>query len=521
MSRETKRRSGTGSPTPEKPTPPSGDPPVEQRGLGRRNFLLGSVGGAAALVPPFHAIRRCETRDTPVGGRADVIVVGAGLAGLTAAYELERAGRSCIVLEARDRVGGRTLNRDLGDGKITEVGGTFIGPTQDRLAGLASELGIGTFLSYDIGESVSLVGGVRGTYVSGDPSTFLASPGGADIIKAIGLLDAMGAKIPVSAPWTAPDAYAWDGQTTETWKLANFETPEGRTAVGILAEQILGAEPRDVSLLYTAWYVAQAGNETTPGSLLRLISTTGGAQESRFVGGSQLVSIEMANRLGRAVKLGAPVRRITQEPGGVTVESDRGLFKGKHVVVAMPPALAGLIDYQPGLPPLRAQLTQRFPSGSYAKVEVVYDTPFWRDAGLTGQAFGEEPVGATFDQSPPDGSPGVLIGFIGGDYARQWDALDLTARRQVVLDSFAAYFGPEALDAREYIEGRWTADIWTRGDPVGFAPPGVLVGFGTALRAPVGRIHWAGTETAEYWIGYMEGAVRSGQRVAEEILGEL
>jgi monoamine oxidase len=519
MSRRPKREPEIDPPSALKPTPP--EPAVEQRGLGRRDFLLGSVGGAAALVPPFHAIRRCEQRETPISGRADVIVVGAGLAGLTAAYELERAGRSVLVLEARDRVGGRTLNHDLGDGKITEIGGTFIGPTQDRIAALAAELGIGTFLSYDIGESVSLVGGVRGTYVSGDPGTFLASPGGADIIKAIGLLDGMGAKIPVAAPWTAPDAVAWDGQTTETWKLANFETAEGRTAIEILAEQILGAEPRDVSLLYTAWYVAQAGNETTPGSLLRLISTTGGAQESRFLGGSQLISIEMAERLGRAVKLRMPVRRITQERSGVVVESDRGSFKGKHVVVAMPPALAGLIDYEPALPPLRAQLTQRFPSGSYAKVEAIYDTPFWRDSGLTGQAFGEEPVGATFDQSPPDGSPGVLIGFIGGDYARQWDTLDFWARRQVVLDSFAAYFGAEALAARDYLEGRWTADVWSRGDPVGFAPPGVLLGFGTALRTPIGRIHWAGTETADYWIGYMEGAVRSGQRVAQEILAEL
>jgi len=331
----------------------------------------------------------------------------------------------------------------------------------------------------------------------------------------------MARNVPVATPWTAPEAIDWDSQTADTWKRLSFETSEGRIAIDVLAKQILGAEPRDVSLLYLTWYVAQAGNETTPGSLLRLISTTGGAQESRFIGGSQLVSIEMARRLGRAVKLSTPVRRIVQEAGGVVVESDEGSYRGQHVVVAMPPALAGLIDYVPGLPPLRAQLTQRFPSGSYAKVEVVYDTPFWRDSGLTGQAFGDQPVGATFDQSPPDGSPGVLIGFIGGDDARQWDTLDLGGRREVVLDSFAAYFGDAARNARDYIEGRWTNDIWSRGDPVGFAPPGVLLGFGTALRTPIGRIHWAGTETAEHWIGYMDGAVRSGQRVATEVLAEL
>jgi monoamine oxidase len=313
----------------------------------------------------------------------------------------------------------------------------------------------------------------------------------------------------------------WDSQTVDTWKLANFDTPEGRKAIEVLAEQVWGAEPRDMSLLYATWYVAQAGNEDTRGSFLRLITTTGGAQDSRFFGGSQLIAIEMAKRLGGAVMLEAPVRRIVQQRGGVIVETDRGSFKGKHVVVAMPPALAGLIDYDPALPPLRAQLTQRFPSGSYAKVEAVYDEPFWRNEGLTGQAFGDQAVGSTFDQSPPDGAPGVLIGFIGGDHARRWDALDANERRRVSLEAFAAYFGSAALQPREYIEGRWTHDIWSRGDPVGFTAPGVLLGFGTALRAPVGRIHWAGTETADYWIGYMEGAVRSGQRVAAEILAEL
>jgi monoamine oxidase len=492
-----------------------------RRGLSRRRFVLGSAAGAAALVPPLQPIRRCDPGKPPVGGTADVIVIGGGLAGLSAAYEIERAGRSAIVLEARNRVGGRTVNHDLGGGKVTEVGGTFVGPTQDHLMALATELGIGTFKSYDIGESVSFLRGVRGTYTSGDPTTFLSVPGGQDLVKAIGLLDGMAKKVPVATPWTAPDAEAWDAQTFDTWKLTNFSGVEGRLALDVISEQIWGAEPRDMSLLYAAWYVAQAGNEDTAGSLLRLITTTDGAQDSRFLGGSQRISIEMARRLGGDVVLGAPARRIAQENGRVTVDTDRGSFVGQRVIVAMPPAMAGLLQYEPALPALRMQLTQRFPSGSYAKVEIVYDRPFWRDEGLTGQAFGDQAVGATFDQTPPDGSPGVLIGFIGGQHARTWDTLDLAGRRAVTVDSFAAYFGDQARDVRDYVEGRWTNDLWSRGDPVGFTPPGVLTGFGSALRAPIGRIHWAGTETADYWIGYMEGAVRSGQRAAEEVLGEL
>ena len=498
-----------------------GEEGTPRQGLTRRKFVIGSAAtGAAALVPPLQPARRSDTSARPISS-VDVVVVGAGLAGLSAAYEIERAGRSVVVLEARDRVGGRTLNHDLGNGKVTEVGGTFVGPTQDHLMAIATELGIGTFKSYDIGESISFLAGERGQYTSGDPTTFLSVPGGADLVKAIGLLGGMAKTVPVAAPWTAPDATAWDSQTFDTWKLANFSEPSGRLALDVIAEQIWGAEPRDLSLLYVAWYVAQAGNEDTAGSLLRLITTTDGAQDSRFIGGSQLISIKMAKQLGTSVVLRAPVRGIQQEKDTVIVESDRGRFVGRHVIVAMPPALAGLIDYQPGLPPLRNQLTQRFPSGSYAKVEAVYDEPFWRDSGLTGQAFGDQAVGATFDQTPPDGSPGVLIGFIGGQHARAWDTLDLAGRRQVTLDSFAAYFGPQAAQPREYIEGRWTNELWSRGDPVGFTPPGVLLGFGTALRTPIGRIHWAGTETADYWIGYMDGAVRSGQRAAEEVLGEL
>ena len=221
MKRKTKAKQD-GDPTEREPSrrPAATRPPRAASG--------GATSSSARWAEPRRSCRRsgsihrCDTRATSQGGRADVIVVGAGLAGLSAAYEIERAGRSAIVLEARDRVGGRTLNHSLGGGKVTEVGGTFIGPTQDRIAALATELGIGTFLSYDIGESVSLVEGRRGTYTSGDPATFLASPGGADVVKAIGLLDTMAKNVPVATPWTAPEAIDWDSQTADTWKRAEL-----------------------------------------------------------------------------------------------------------------------------------------------------------------------------------------------------------------------------------------------------------------------------------------------------------
>jgi monoamine oxidase len=275
-------------------------------------------------------------------------------------------------------------------------------------------------------------------------------------------------------------------------------------------------------MLFLLFFVASSGNERNPGTFERNSDTRGGAQESRFVGGSQLIPIKVAARLGRRVVLGTPVRRISQSRATVTVVSDRMTVRAKRAIVAVPPTLAGRIDYQPLLPAQRDQLTQRLGQGTLTKVGVVYDRPFWRDQGLTGFALSINGlVSATFDDSPPSGAPGVLFGFVGGDRARAYAAMGKTARRAQVLTELAQSFGNAALRPRAFFETLWTAEEWTRGCPVGIAGPGTLLAYGPALRAPVGRLHWAGTETSDYWNGYMDGAVRSGERAAKEVLGEL
>jgi monoamine oxidase len=216
------------------------------------------------------------------------------------------------------------------------------------------------------------------------------------------------------------------------------------------------------------------------------------------------------------------VQRIVQDGKGVKAYIGRTRFAAKLAIVATPPALAARIDYEPLLPALRDQFTQRAPMGSYAKVDLVYETPFWRAEGLTGQAVSVNgPVRVTFDSTPKEGSPGVLLGFIGGTDARGWYGLPPEQRRQMVLDNFANYFGEKARNPLQYVENAWADERFSRGDPVAGLPPGVLLDFGTALRAPVGRIHWAGTETSDFWTGYMDGAVRSGERAASEALAEL
>jgi monoamine oxidase len=220
--------------------------------------------------------------------------------------------------------------------------------------------------------------------------------------------------------------------------------------------------------------------------------------------------------------LESPVRRIAQDLHGVTVESDRVTVRARRVIVAILPALTASIDFRPALPGARAQLIQRMPHGTLIKAEAVYARPFWRDAGLSGQALSDTgPARLTFDNSPPDGRPGVVFGFIGGRDARVWMQRSASARRAAVLEQFARYFGDRALRPRSYIEDNAANEQWIRGCPTAVLAPGVLSDFGATLRAPVGRVHWAGSETSTYWAGYMDGAVRSGERAAAEVLAEL
>lgn len=490
-------------------------------GMTRRTLVgTGAAAAATAALPDrAGAAARQKPRRT-----ADVIVVGAGLAGLTAARRLTAAGTSVIVLEARDRVGGRTLNASLGGGEVVEVGGQWIGPTQNRLAALAKEVGVETFKTYQGGKGVLLYRGAKQTFDLGGPLGPIPPvlDGVVDAATAIQKLDQMAATVPVDAPWTAGRAAEWDGQTFETWLQQNTTTPGGRFLLELGFASVFSAEPRDVSLLFSLFYMAAAGDEQHVGTFDRLINTAGGAQESRFVGGSQRISQLVAKDLGRRVVLGAPVRRITQKGGRVTVTTDHGDYRGRRVIVTVPPALAARIDYEPALPGLRDQLTQRVPMGTVIKVQAVYDEPFWRGDGLAGYANGDvDPVRLTFDNSPPDGSPGVLIGFIEGEAGRVWGQKSVAERRAGVLRSFAAYFGARAASPKQYIEKAWADEPYSRGGYVGFMGPGVLTSYGAAIRRPVGRIHWAGTETSGYWTGYMDGAVRSGERAAAEVKAAL
>jgi len=445
----------------------------------------------------------------------DVLVVGAGLAGLTAARDLVAAGRSVLVLEARERVGGRVVSRDIGGGKIVEMGGQWAGPTQDRLLALAAELGVDTFPTYDTGKKVLHFSGKRGTYAGAIPRINPLVL--ADIGRAQARLESLARKVPTDEPWTAVRAEQWDGQTFGTWARRNTISRGARALLALGAEALFAAEPGDLSLLHVLFYTHSAG------SFQSLIATTGGAQQDRFVGGSALIAERLAGRLGAAtLKLGAPVSKIEVTGGKVIASTPVGQFDGRRVIVTAPPLLAGRIEYEPPLPSRREQLTQRVPMGSVIKCQAIYDEPFWRADGLSGQATGDgEGSRLVFDNSPPDGSPGVLVAFLEGDEARRLGRDSAQARRSAVLGSLARYFGARAASPSDYIELDWQQERWTGGCYGTLFGPNVWTRYGHALTAPAGPIHWAGAETSPVWCGYMDGAVRSGEKAAAAVLAEL
>jgi len=450
---------------------------------------------------------------------ADIVVVGAGLAGLSAACALVAAGREVIVLEARDRVGGRLYDRPIDGGSaeaVVELGGQWIGPRHQRLRALARELGVTTFPTHTEGDSLFSRGGrvrrYRGTIPRISPAVL------ADVGRAMARLNRMARRIDPAAPWSGPRARIYDSQTMATWMHRAMLTRRGRELMQIAVEGVWAADPSELSLLHVLFYISSAGG------LEALTDTEGGAQQDRFVGGPQQLAAGLAARLGDRIVLQAPVRAIEHDASaGVTLTvGDGRRFRARRTIVAVPVPLTARIAYDPPLPHARDALTQRMAMGTVVKAHAIYDEPFWRADGLSGIATrAEGPIKLVYDNSPPDGSCGVLLAFFEGRHAQQATAQTEAERREAVLRTLASLFGRRALSPRAYVDHAWGQDQYTRGCYGAYLPPGGWTGFGAALRAPVGPIHWAGAESAAISNGYMEGAVRSGQDAAREVLEAL
>lgn len=445
--------------------------------------------------------------------QADVVVVGGGIAGLVAARSLLAAGAEPLVVEARDRVGGRTYTHVTAEGVALDLGAHWVGPTQRRMLALANSLGVATAKTWDTGLNIQMSGERRDIYSgaipTSDPQVATAA------VQAILELNMLAMRVPAEAPWQAPDARALDSQTFATWLETNVE-PAARPLLELAIQAVFSAEPRDLSLLHVLFYIRSAGG------LRDLLGVTGAAQESRFVGGSQQIALRLAESLGDRILLDAPATRIDWSESGVRVTTDAGVIEGSRAIIAIPPTLAGRIRYAPALPGHRDQLTQRMPMGTVIKVIAVYPDAFWRADNLTGQVSSDSgAIRITFDISPDDGAPGILVGFIEGDEGRRWGQASAADRRAAALACLVRYFGLRAATPTRVVEQSWAEEEWSRGCYAGYMPPGVWTAYGEALRTPIGPLHWAGTETATEWMGYMEGAAQSGERVAAEALAAL
>jgi monoamine oxidase len=440
--------------------------------------------------------------------------VGAGFAGMTAARRLLDAGHSVTVLEARERTGGRVWGHPYFDGERIDVGGTWYGSGDHRLKALLDEAKLDLYPTNDAGDSVLVLDGKVQRYSGMLPKIDLCSLGVLGLT--IKRLDWMSKQLPIDEPWRHPKAKEWDAQTAESW-LQSFLNVPTRTARLFAHQMITGlfaADASEVSLLGVMVLARGAG-----GSIEYSTTVKGGADEALVDGGMHLAADFLASKLGDNIHLEAPVRSIRQNAQGVEVVSDSITVKAKRVVVSTPPLLASRINYEPALPIDHINLLQRVVPGSIMRAVVAYDEPFWRADGLTGETLAPGHVCAfSIDQSPKSAKMGVVSIYSSGPAAIELAKRPPEVRRKVFLDALTQRFGAKAASPIHYLEANWSEEPWSLGGMIGHFPPGVLTTIGRVIRTPVGRIHWAGTETATEHHGLIDGAILSGERAANEVL---
>jgi len=444
--------------------------------------------------------------------QVDFCVVGAGFAGLTAALRLKQAGRSFALLEARDRVGGRTFTEYRPDGTWIDRGGAWIGPGQDRIYALMSEFGVPEYKQNHDGDAMMIIDGKKHRYGGTIPwsmSPWAVANLGAGLLE----VDQMCKAIPREAPWEAKKAQEWDRISLGEWLDRNTMSRPAREMLDMALAGTYTSAASETSLL---WVLAQMGS--SGGGPTFVISGKGGAQDARPVGGMGAIYRPIAGELGDALHLSQPVRQITQDADGVTVTATDMTVRARRVIVAIPMAIASSIVYEPMLPVDRAFLHQRMPSGAVIKTSIVYEEPFWRADGLSGQSAAPgSPATLTIDACTDTGDPGIMCVITEGPAARRLTTLDESERTAAVIGELVDRFGDKARTPVEYHTQNWSIERYSGGGMISHTPTGVLTEFGYTLREPCGRIHWAGAESSAIMCGWIDGAIRSGERAAAEV----
>ncbi|XAS67493.1 NAD(P)/FAD-dependent oxidoreductase [Micrococcaceae bacterium Sec5.7] len=445
----------------------------------------------------------------------DVVVVGAGPSGLTAARELKKAGLSVAVLEARDRVGGRTWT-DTIDGAMLEIGGQWVSPDQTALVGLLDELGLKMYSRYRSGESVYIGEDGKRTRYTGD-SFPVGETTGAEMNKLIGLLDGLAAEIGPAEPWAHAKSRELDTISFHHWLRRHSSDEEACNNIGLfIAGGMLTKPAHSFSALQAVLMAASAGSFSH-------LTDEDFILDKRVIGGMQQVSLLQAAELGDDVVLNSPVRTINWEEaasGGhrVTAVSERATVNARFVIMAVPPNLYSRVSFDPPLPRRQHQMHQHQSLGLVIKVHAVYSTPFWREDGLSGTGFGAGSlVQEVYDNTNHGDSRGTLVGFISDEKADAVFELGAEDRRRAVLESIAGFLGDKALQPEVYYESDWGSEEWTRGAYASSYDLGGLHRYGKDQHAPVGPIYWSSSDLAAEGYQHVDGAVRMGQFTAARI----
>ena len=441
----------------------------------------------------------------------ETIIIGAGFAGIAAAKKLHKANKSFIILEARDRIGGRTLTQSLDCGATIDLGAQWIGPDQHLIWEWVKSTNTPTYECYDTGKNILSINQktsqYKGTIPNVDPLSLIG------LGLAINKFNKLSQEIPLETPWTHANAKKWDGMTVATWMDKQRLTSKAKALFATAIETVFATEPDEISFLGALFYAHSGKNLDT------LFAVTGGAQQTLLFNGAQQLLKDVAQPFNDRILLDQAVKNIEVDDHSVTVKTENGKFTSKHCIVTLPPALMNSIAFEPILPQMKAQLYQRMPMGAAMKCFCIYEKPFWRKKGLSGQIVTDtHPVRVTFDCSKDDNSHGILLCFVEGQAARDFIDIPPAERQQQITEGLAKYLGKEALAPIEYIDKCWTEEEYSRGCYAGLMPPGVLSKFKDTIRRPYKRIRFAGTETATEWNGYLDGAIQSGYREAAAIL---
>ena len=483
----------------------------KEKSVSRRDLLKALGSGAAGAL----TISACgeQTRPRIESQRADVIVIGAGFAGMTAARRLQQAGKEVVILEARERVGGRVKGGTLA-GRPVDVGGMWVGPTQTKLLELLKEHGLHTTPQFEQGKAISEINGKR-IYPEGE-GTGLDPDAQREYERLVAEMNRLSAQVPLDEPWNAPTAKQLDELTVEQWLRSNTKNADTLEFLRLSIRTVFTTDPFQMSFLYFLFFLHSGDNFETLGGFQNA------AQAYLVKETMHQLAVKLGNELSNNVVLEAPVRQISQDANEVTVKSDKGEWHASQVVVAVPLPLSVRIAYDPPLPPHRDILAQHMPMGSVIKCYAAYPRPFWRERGLNGATWNDSPPTAGFfDVTPSEGAPGILVAFIEAQHALQWTGKSVEERRKVIIDKIVSLFGPQGANPIDYEDQDWPSDPWSRGCYGASMGPGIMTTVAKVIREPHGRIHWAGSETSTKWMGYIEGAIRSGERVVEEVLAEL